>query len=144
MATEIAYHLLQSNCIQVGTAFIIQFAALLRLSELFSLTCNDILYTSDLRLQPYGQGTLRMLVENPKATLHIAQQQFVPFLCPAAITILMDLRSHTSLSLSVLHSLANAKYRTDFQSALTYFKLPTEKLSLHGARGGAASQAHRK
>lgn len=144
MAAAFAFHMLNSQRLRAGTAVIVQFAALLRPSELFSLTWDDILFLGDLWFQHYGLATAGLLVRNAKTAMHIAQKQFIPISCPAAITLLMDLRSRSSLDLPVFHYLNYAPYRSVFISALTYFELPTTNISLNGARGGAAFLAHQK
>lgn len=144
MAAAFAQFLLSTNELRAGTAVITQFPALLRPSELFSLTWEDLLFPGHLRLQPYGLATAGLLVRQAKTVLHIAQKQFVLVSCPAAITILMDLRSRVSLTEPVFHPLSYAKYRAIFTTTLKYFELALHKVSLHGARGGAAFHAHQK
>lgn len=78
MAAAYAFHLLSSHKLRAGTAVIVQFTALLRPSELFSLTWDDILFPGDSRLQSYSLATAGILVRNAKTAMHIAQKQFVP------------------------------------------------------------------
>lgn len=63
-----------------GNGRLVQFPALLRSSELFSLTWSEVLFAGNLCLQPYGLATAGILVRGPKTVLHIVEQQFVPIL----------------------------------------------------------------
>lgn len=143
MTAAFALHLFKSQRIRAGTAIVLQISALLRPSEIFSLTWNGVLMPRDLRLQPYGVETAGILVRNPKTALHIAQQQFVPVPCPATITLLMNLRSRTATSYPVFYNLSYASYRILFRDVLTHFELPLNKISLHGVGGRVAFHPHR-
>lgn len=139
IAATVAQHLSSVNNLRAGTAILLKFAAMLRPSELFSITWEDILFPGDLRLQPYGPTTAGLLVRNPKTAKHIAQKQFVPVACPATITLIMNLRACSNLSLSVFHDLDYASYRSVFISAMKFFELSVTKITLHGARGAPPS-----
>lgn len=56
----------------------------------------------------------------------------------------MHLRPRSALDLPVLHYLSYAPYRSIFISTLAQFEFHSTRISLHGARGGAAFLAHRK
>lgn len=113
-------------------------------SELFAITWEEVLFPGDLRLLPYVSATAGFLICNAKTAQHIAQKQLVTIECPAEITLLMDLRAHSSSAISVFHFLSYSSYRTAFKSALQHFELPVTKITFHGARGGAAFLAHKK
>lgn len=89
-------------------------------------------------------ATAGLLARNPKTALHIAQQVFVPVFCPAAITLLMDLRSTAILNQPVFRKVNYTSYRSIFREIIKFFELPIDKITLHGARGGAAFLAHQK
>lgn len=64
------------------------------------LAIEDFLFLGDLHLQPYGASIAGFITRRAKTAKNIAQNQFLPIACPATITILMDLRAHSTLSLS--------------------------------------------
>lgn len=106
MAANFSFHHFNSKYIRAGTAIILHFAALLRPIELFSLTWEDVLLPGDVRLEPHGLDTGGILVRNAKKVLQIAQKQFVPITCPAAITLLMNLRANSELHILVFDKLS--------------------------------------
>lgn len=133
----------QENC-RAGVTVIVQVTAMLRRSELFSLTCQDVLFPGDARLQPCCACKAGVLIRNAKTAQKVSQKQFAPVACPATIRLLMDLRAQSFLYLSVFHYLTYALYRSSFRTVMTFFDLLLIKITLYDSHGDSTFSTHQK